>query len=148
VTRDIRDTVRRLLGTQRLGVLGTQSEGQPYSSLVAVVPADDLKHILFATAVYTRKYANLKANDQVSLLIDNRGNVTEDFHEGMAVTVLGRAVELENEELDKYRHIYLARHPFLDDFVSSPTCSLFKVQVRTYYLVTEFQNVTALYIRP
>jgi hypothetical protein len=45
------------------------------------------------------------------------------------VTVLGKAVELRENERGPYENLYLSRHPHLLDFISSPTCALFKVAV-------------------
>jgi hypothetical protein len=35
----------------------------------------------------------------------------------------------------------------LRDFVSSPTCALLRMNVETYYVVRQFQNVMELHIR-
>jgi len=140
--------VRQLLENQSLAVLGTQEKGRPYANLVAFVATPDLKSILLATARYTRKYANLKANPHVSLLIDNRENLEKDFHKGMALTALGQAQELQGSEREKNLRIYRKHHPYLEEFINAPSFSLFKVTVQTYYLVTEFQNVTVLEMDP
>lgn len=138
------DKIQRLLLHQKLAVLGTQEKGRPYANLVAFVATEDLRHIFLATAKYTRKYANLKSSPHVSLLIDNRNNLESDFHQGMAVTALGVAEELEGAERTGSLKRYRERHPYLEEFVASPTFSLFRVKVETYYLVTEFQNVVTL----
>jgi len=59
----------------------------------------------------------------------------------MAVTALGRAEELKGEKTESAAKSYLAKHPQLEGFLNSPTCTLVKVQVRTYYLVTRFKDV-------
>ena len=41
---------------------------------------------------------------------------------------------------------FLARHPSMADFVRSPGCAVMKVDVRSYYLVTRFQNVIELHV--
>ena len=43
------EILRGLLETQLLGVLGTQRDGAPYTSLVGFVATQDLKQLLFAT---------------------------------------------------------------------------------------------------
>jgi hypothetical protein len=43
-------------------------------------------------------------------------------------------------------NIYLAKHPHLKEFVSSPTCALIKVRVQKYYVVSKFQNVQELHM--
>ena len=134
-------TIRELLEFQRLAVLSTQDHIQPYSNLVAFAATPDLKYLLFATTRATRKYANLLAHSRVSILIDNRTNEIADFAEAAAVTVLGRASEVHGDERSQNLKIYLNRHPYLEDFVTSPNCALFSVKVERYIMVTRFQDV-------
>ena len=58
---NFRHRLRGLFESQKLAVLSTQSDGQPYASLVAFWAPDDLKSIYFATPNTTRKFANLAA---------------------------------------------------------------------------------------
>jgi len=83
---DIRQDIKDLLDSQKLAVLSTQGEAGPYVSLVAFAAADDLKSILFATPVYTRKYDNLKRKPEVALLVDNRVNDADDFKRGKTIS--------------------------------------------------------------
>jgi len=140
--------IRELLESQRLAVLSTQDQIQPYSNLVAFAATPDLKYLLFATTRATRKYANLLANRRVSILIDNRSNEAADFAEAAAVTVLGQAEEMQGAELTQLLPVYLERHPYLRDFVTSPTCALFRVKVERYILVTRFQDVREIFPGP
>jgi nitroimidazol reductase NimA-like FMN-containing flavoprotein (pyridoxamine 5'-phosphate oxidase superfamily) len=135
------DITRELLESQRLAVLSTQGQVQPYSSLVAFAATPDLKYLIFATSRTTRKYANLLSQAQVSILIDNRTNEAADFTEAAAVTALGRALEVQGDERRQLLSIYLARHPYLEDFVTSPNCALFAVKVELFIVVTRFQDV-------
>jgi nitroimidazol reductase NimA-like FMN-containing flavoprotein (pyridoxamine 5'-phosphate oxidase superfamily) len=137
--------LRSLLSTQRLAVVATHSAaGHPYANLVAFAASDDLRHIFFATPRSTRKFENLAADCRVALLVDSRGNREADFHEAAAVTVVGSAGELSGAEKEQALELYLARHPYLEEFVRSPTCALFKIHVRRYVLVRNFQNVMEL----
>jgi general stress protein 26 len=124
--------IRELFESQKLAVLGTQNEGQPYANLVAFAPSHDLKCLYFVTARATRKYANIEADARVTVLIDNRSNQDSDFSQAAAVTALA---------------IYLAKHPMLEDFVRSPSCALLQIRVETYYLVRRFQNVMELHVK-
>lgn len=139
---DPREATASLLTEQRLAVLSTSLQGHPYTTLVAFAPSPDLRLIFFATPRSTRKFANLHTDTRVSLLVDNRSNRADDFRTAMAVTALGRAVELDGEELPVARGLYLARHPYLRGFVEAPTCALFAVEVRRYSLVRRFQDVS------
>ncbi len=140
-----RERLKALLASQKLAVLATHSEGQPYGSLVSFVSTPDMKQLLFATTRSTRKYENLTSDPRVALLIDNRSHQDSDIHEATAATATGPAEELAGEERERFQRLYLERHPYLEDFVSSPTCALLRVQVRTYYLVNRFQEVTELH---
>ena len=137
--------LQELMTSQKLAVLSTEEQGQPYSNLIAFVSSEDLTFILFATTRSTRKYTNLRNEPRVSILIDNRRNEVIDFSEARAVTVLGKALELEGRERGQYENLYLSGHPHLLDFVSSPTCALFRVAVERYILVSRFQEVKDFY---
>ena len=133
--------VRDLLGSQRSAVLATQQGGQPYLSLMAFAATPDLKQLIVATDRHTRKYANLMAEPRVALLIDNRSNVPADTEEAVAVNVLGEASEVTPGEREELLPLFLAKHPLLEAFVTSPTCALIIVRVATYLVVQRFQEV-------
>ena len=140
--------LRDLFSSQSLAVLATHSDGQSYGSLVAFVATEDLKHLLFATTRATRKYANLMKNPRVAMVMDNRSNEESDFHQAMAVTATGQVKETIGSEKDRLTKLYLSKHPHLVDFVSSPTCALVTLEVETYYVVSQFQNVTEFHMKP
>lgn len=140
--------VRDLLQSQQLAVLATHNQGQPYASLVAFAATGDLREIYFATSRSTRKYANLTADPRVAMLVDSRSNEVSDFHQAAAATMVGEAREVGERERDSISRIYLSRHPHLEEFVGSPTCALLRVRVRTYFVVSKFQNVMELHIEP
>ena len=145
---EMREIVQNLLNTQRLAVLSTQMSGRPYSNLIAFAATEDMKDIVFATTRATRKYANLTAEARVSLLIDNRSNQESDFGEASAVTVLGTAEEVLGPDRERYLQIYLKKHPYLEEFVTAPTCALITVKVEKYIMVTQFQEVREIYPGP
>jgi nitroimidazol reductase NimA-like FMN-containing flavoprotein (pyridoxamine 5'-phosphate oxidase superfamily) len=138
--------LKKLFKKQKLAVLATHKNGQPYSSLVAFAVTEDLKHIIFATSRSTRKYEHFSSDGRVALLIDNRTNKVEDFHSAIAVTAVGTAMEPDENNRQQLAQRYLAKHPHLKDFVQSPTCALVQVSVKTYYVVRTFQNVMELHV--
>ncbi|MFC1851099.1 pyridoxamine 5'-phosphate oxidase family protein [candidate division CSSED10-310 bacterium] len=142
--KTVTKNVRSILEHQFLAVLATQSEGQPHTSLVGFVVTDDLHTIIFATPRATRKYQNLISNPYVALLVDTRQHQEADFHSATAVSAYGMAKEVSGADKEKYRKLYLQKHPSLGDFVTSPTCALVVVSVRKYSMVSEFQNVQEL----
>lgn len=143
-----KSALRELFAGQRLAVLATREEGgHPYANLMAFAVSDDLKSLLLATSRSTRKYANLEADPRVALLVDNRAHEASDIHEAMAATVLGDAEEVVGAERDSLLRVYLEKHPHLEAFASAPSCALFRVHVRSYYLVRRFQEVTELHVQ-
>lgn len=144
----VKGQIKDLFLTQRLAVLSTQRGGQPYTTLVAFAASQDLEDLYFATTRATRKYANLKADSRVAMLMDNRSNEVSDFRWAMAVTAVGRAEEVQAQEQEKVMAIYLAKHSHLRDFVGSPSCAMFRVRVRTYYMVNRFQEVKEIHLKP
>ena len=140
----ITKTVQRLFAKQRLACLATSKSKKPHTSLVAFAATEDLKTILFATTKSSKKYAYLKANHRVSMLIDDRTNRIADFKEGTAVTVIGRAEELELDRENRYLKLYVKQHPYLKEFVESEHSSLFRIEVENYRVVTRFQQVDEL----
>jgi nitroimidazol reductase NimA-like FMN-containing flavoprotein (pyridoxamine 5'-phosphate oxidase superfamily) len=146
-TAQLKEFLKDLFSSQRLAVLATQSKKQPYGNLVAFMATNDLKHLLFATTRATRKYANISSNPRIAMVVDNRSNQEADFHQAAAVTATGVVKEIEGPEKNRFQKLYLAKHPYLKEFVSSPTCALLKVEVETYYIVNRFQNVVELHIK-
>jgi len=131
----------QLFASQRLAVLSTQHEGQPYASLIAFAASDDLKELIFATPRSTRKFAYLQACPKVALLIDSRSNEDADIHQAIAVTVLGTAVEVPSKDVNRALEHYLARHPHLEEFARSASTAVIRVIVETCYVVSRFQEV-------
>jgi nitroimidazol reductase NimA-like FMN-containing flavoprotein (pyridoxamine 5'-phosphate oxidase superfamily) len=143
---DIRQALSGLLSHQKLAVLSTHHSGQPYASLVAFCASDDLRFLYFVTPRTTRKFDNLQKDCRMALLVTSSANQQTDFHEAMAVTVVGSAGEISGPEKEAALNRYLAKHPYLEAFARSPTCALVKVHARTYILVKNFQHVMELHL--
>ena len=144
----IKRDLKKLLQSQPLAVLATQHRGQPYASLIAFAASGDLKSLYFATTRSTRKYANLSNDSRVAVLVDNRSNKVSDFRWAMAATATGRATEVGPSERESLLDLYLAKHPHLKDFVQSPTCAFCEIKVQTFFVVTRFQRVVEVHVRP
>ena len=137
-----------LLNNQKLAVLSTHNAGQPYANLVSFAASLDLKQLLFATTRSTRKYANLTSDERAAMLIDNRSNEETDIHSAMAVTATGFVKEISDAERAEALPPYLEKHPYLKEFVNSPSCALLRLTVEVYYLVRRFQNVVEIHMPP
>ena len=142
---DIKSILFQLFETQSLAALATQREGQPYASLVAFVADRNLKRIYFATPTATRKFANLRSEPRIAMLIHSSVNDPSDFHRAIAATVKGRVEIIEDSKKESILIKYLDKHPHLSDFVRSPSCALLCVHVSSYYLVRNFQHVMELH---
>jgi hypothetical protein len=82
------------------------------------------------------------------LLIDDRSNREQDFHDAKAITVIGRVESFDiNAAENDLAALYLQKHPYLEDFLRSPSTSMIQVSVYRYYMVSRFQEVMELHIR-
>lgn len=139
----LRTALRSLLTSQKLAVLATSADDQPYCSLMAFAVSDDLKHLIVATKRQTRKFRNMQKHPRVSLLIDNRRNQTDDFQQAVAVTVLATAAEATGAARDQYLGLYLFKHPYMRSFCQDPDCALLILTVQRYLMVSSFRNFLA-----
>jgi hypothetical protein len=134
-----------LFKSQTLAVLATFYEGQPYCNLIAFAETPDCKSIVFSTNRDTSKYRNLLRNSQVSLLVDDRTNLKNDFGKNVAITALGLAEEVSPEEKPYFAGLLISKHPGLDSFVKGWDNTLFKVRISDY-IIAGFNSVEKLHI--
>ena len=136
--------IQSLFDRQRLCVLSTQKDGQPYASLVGFSATNDLKEFVFLTPETTRKYDNLIASPKVSTLVNNSRNQTDDYYSAVAVTGTGVSQVIDKDEYRDELAIYLNRHPSLESFSNSPTTAFIRVTMNRYFMVDRFQHVVEL----
>ena len=142
---ELKKKLKELLKTQKLAVLGSDMANQPYPSLITFATTDNFKNFVFSTLRNSNKFANIRNNPRISMLIDNRRNQLSDFSDAIAVSVFGKAEEVKDNR-EQYLDIYLEKHPHLKDFVRLPDCVLLKVNVERYSVVSQFQNVQEIII--
>jgi nitroimidazol reductase NimA-like FMN-containing flavoprotein (pyridoxamine 5'-phosphate oxidase superfamily) len=134
--------IRDLVSTEPFAVLCTQGGGQPYGSVIAFAVSEDMKHAAFCTPRSTRKYRLLVDCAKVALVIDNRSRHHEKLRQVEAVTITGRATELPSGgEHDLWRDRLMTGHPYMQEFLDSPSCALFRVDLVRYLHVWRFQEV-------
>jgi nitroimidazol reductase NimA-like FMN-containing flavoprotein (pyridoxamine 5'-phosphate oxidase superfamily) len=139
---DLDKVIRRLVGSQLYGVLCTQGQGQPYGSLVAYAMTPELDSAVFATQKATRKYRLLSECAHVALVVDNRSALPDQLMTVEAVTATGHAQEVpEGAEFERWSRLLTDRHPYLNTFVRSASCGLFRIDIVRYFHVTRFQEV-------
>ncbi len=137
-----RERIERLLDEQPYAVLCVQGGGQPYGALVAFACSKDLRHVVFATPMETRKYRLLSECNRVALVIDDRSKKADELMKIEGVTATGHARSIERgEEFDRWAELLLARHPYLKSFLGAATCALFRVDVVRFLHVVRFQEV-------
>lgn len=143
-SEELASLIKKIFAAQRFAVLATQSEGQPYSNLIAFAEVDNLRSLIFVTSRDTRKYKNIQAGKKVAVLIDSRTNQPSDFNSAVAITTLGTIEEVTDNK-EYLSRIYLSKHPELKDFFYKPINALMKVTV-TDYIVATFEGVRQLRI--
>jgi len=135
--------LHELFTNQRLAVLATLSNNEPYTSLVAFSATEDLSYLIFATLRQTRKYENILQNAKISMLIDNRENLSTDIKNAIAVTVVGNATEIKDNR-QHFMDIHLKKHPYLKEFLQDANCALIGLSVEKISIVRQFQQITFL----
>lgn len=141
-TEPLGDVIGRLVASAPFAVLCTQGQGQPYGSVVAFAFSEDLTTAVFATPRATRKYRLLSECERVSLVIDNRPQHLDDMMRVEAVTVTGRAYELESgSAFDQYADMLISRHSYLKPFVTAESSALFRIDCARFFHVCRFQEV-------
>lgn len=141
---EIQKRISNVLENQRIAVLGTSKDNEPYSCLVAFAMTDDLKELVFATMRQRLKYRNIMANPRVTLIIDNRDVSNSDFNDTTSITMIGTAQDIKSDGRDQYASILLDRHPSLSDFVKSSDCAIISVLLDKMYIVSEFESVVEI----
>jgi len=139
---DLMESLKSLMKEQKLAVLASFHDNEPYTNLVGFAASDDLKYIFFVTPVATRKYSYLITSRKASIMIDNRSNNEYDFKDAMAVNATGNVMVVE--KTDDHKALYLGKYPYLHDFLLSPSSALMKMEVRSYIVASRFHNVVEI----
>ena len=144
ISPKVRSHIDNVLSSQKIAVLGTSKDGEPYSCLIAFAVTDDLKEMVFATMRQRLKYTNIMNNPRVTLIIDNRDVKASDFNDTTSITMIGTAWDVKGDGRDQYAALLLKQHPALTDFVNSPDCAVLRVEIDKIYIVNEFESVIKL----
>ena len=137
------ERIKVLNETQYFAVLATDDNGRPYASLVAYAFTPELRKVIFATPENTRKYKNILIARHVALLIDNRSNTYTDIMNTEAITVTGTAKRVKRGKAwQELAHIYIVKHPELEEFLNAPTTALMILEVEQCVHVGKFQTIS------
>lgn len=132
------ETMKRLIREMDSCVLATVGpDNRPHCSLMSYVADDDCRTMYMLTGEATRKYRNLVANPQVSLLLDNRGvGLASSAEATMALTISGRCRPLcDGAEKAERTRLLLARHPHLAPVAAQHDAQLVAVSVEELQLL-------------
>lgn len=141
---EVKNRIKRVIQFQRIAVLGTSKDDEPYSCLVAFAITDDLEELIFATMRQRLKYRNIMANPRVALTIDDRDSNKSDFNDTTSITMIGTARDIRGDGREQYAALLLDRHPSLRDFVKTQQCAIISVLVNKIYIVSEFESVVKI----
>lgn len=88
------------------------------------------------TSMNSRKYKNLLANKNVSVIIDSRQQLeVGSTHPITSVTFDGEFIEIEKSLLEEMRTLFGANHPELEEILSQDSCVIFGVRLKNYLLL-------------
>jgi nitroimidazol reductase NimA-like FMN-containing flavoprotein (pyridoxamine 5'-phosphate oxidase superfamily) len=137
------DRLRSFDKTQYFGVLATNDNGQPYTSLISFAITPDLKKVIFATPKDTRKYKNILNSRNVAILIDNRSNTRKNLMATEAITIIGTARHVRRGKLrDELAVIFVKKHPDLEEFIHADATALIAVEATRCIHVGKFQTIS------
>lgn len=141
---EIRQAIQEFFIAQPFGVLGTMREGLSHLSLVSFASTKDLKTLLIVTGRTSRKFQNILANPRVSFFTDNRPDSSLYIHAAMGISAKGQAYELDKRSESDSVRIYLEKHPAMEEFLKSLETVLIGIQVESYEVVTNFQELATV----
>jgi len=142
-TASVAQRLREINSTERHAVLATDSNGQPYTSLVAYAMTPDMRKVVFATPKDTAKYRNILSNNKVALLIDTRSNTNRSYMKSEAVTIIGTARPVRRgKKWDELTRILLKKHLALKDFIEAKTTAIIVVEAVQCFHTSSFQKVS------
>ncbi len=133
--------LRRIFARERFAVLATATNDQPETFLMAFAATDDLQQLVMVSRRNTHKVDQLIANPRVALMVNTCTNEPSDTEEAVAVTATGYAFEVQAAQREDLVEIYVAKHPYLADFVSAADATILCIDVAHYRIVMQFQNV-------
>lgn len=132
------EEMARMIRERDLCVLATSAGDVPHASLMSYAVEPDLQYIHMATPANSRKWANLKRNPNMALLIDEREKaMAGNTPQTRALTVGCELVPVgDDEEKAKILNILAAAHPHLRDFLAAPEIEVIRGKPRWLLLLT------------
>jgi len=131
------EKMKDIVKSNDLCVLATVSGGKPHCSLMSYISDEEGNEIYLISHKQTKKYANLKENPVVSLLIDTREEEKgEKRIEIKALTVSGEFQTIkDSKKRDSIRSKFLKKHSHLVDFLNDPGTEIFSIRIKSFQLL-------------
>jgi len=140
----MRSDIMKLIEENKVCVLATVSGGAPHCSLMSYAAGDGCRELYMATLQDTKKYRNLVANSQVSLLIDTRDSDAKDRTRALTITGVFQDAGDDCRQ-EQIRKALIARHPELKDFFNNPEARVIVIKATALQLL---DGVTDAYFEP
>lgn len=137
----IKQYIEGAIQKSRFAVLATEGNGQPHTSLIAITPFSNFRHLIFATYRNTLKYRNLVHNCKVAVLIESANVNMKGLNESTVLTIIGHAEEISIEEHEAAYQAHLKRHPEMESFMVSSDCAIILVIAQSYQVVQGVDDI-------
>jgi heme iron utilization protein len=126
---------KALLRRHRSGGLGTLDAGTggPLATLTTVATDSDGSPLIL-TSRLSHHTANLLADPRCSLLLSDRGKGDPLAHPRLSLQGKARGVERGNEEGQRIRRRFLARHPKAELYVDFPDFLFWRIEIDAAHL--------------
>jgi len=133
--------VANLLQKERFAVLATANNKLPHASIISFTVSENFKQLLFIAPRKTRKFKNICANKNVSLVVDSRPKTSAKIEQSSALTIFGTATEVRDRDKERFVHLFLKIHPSLTSYASRSDFALIVITVKMYVFVNNIQKV-------
>lgn len=139
---ELKKVLQEMINTEQFAVLCTQGDNQPYGSVISYAISDDLKYLVFATSINTRKYDLIINCERVAVVFDNRSKFKDDVSKLSAITMTGNARPIKDKKENKsWSELLIKKHPFIIEFLNNTDTSIIVIESKQYQYVSEFQKV-------
>jgi len=131
------EEMKKIIRHHDLCVLATTDRERPHTSLMSYIADEECRHLFLVTSPNTRKFSNLIANPEVSLLIDTREAVPPpDRGRVMSLIVSGTAGPIDDQGVkDVMFSRFRSLRPHLKDLLDDPLTELIDVHVHSIQLL-------------
>jgi len=146
----IPEHMARFILDHDLCVMATSSpDGAPHASLMSYAALPDLRYIYMATPANTRKWANLSANPEMAVLLDERElSRPGERDRSRSLTVSGRHDPLDDRtERHAALEFLTGKHPELGRFLYRPGTEIIRLRPLVLTLMTGAENAEFIDLR-